>query len=328
MLMFNIEVERKRAELYRNIRAYFDGRGYLEVFTPTLSDSLIPEPTIRNFETEFINEFTGRKKFYLIPSPEIFIKRLIAAGSGNVYEISRCFRNAEQLGDIHNPEFTMLEYYTMDYTEEDSIELTMDMLGKTAIRGCSEIVLNDKVVMTVNEAVYRYSGFDLEKCHTIQAIREMAEKRGHAIPDDESWDDTFNRIFITDVEPNLPKDRPVILKDYPAEIECLAKKNSKYTRARWEMYIAGIEIANCYREETDREAAREYFMKEYDRLKEERERTGDVIPSIDMSFCEIGMKESSGVAIGLDRLLMAEAGIRDIEDTLPFSFKRMIDGKL
>ena len=99
------------------IRRFFLGRDYLEVFTPTLSTSLIPEPTIRNFETEFINEFMPRRKMYLIPSPEIFMKRMIAEGSPSIFQISQCFRNAEQLGTIHNPEFSMLEYYSLDFDE-------------------------------------------------------------------------------------------------------------------------------------------------------------------------------------------------------------------
>ena len=326
--MFDISIERKRAELYKNIRSFFDEKGYLEVFTPTLSDSLIPEPTIKNFESTFINEFTGNKNFYLIPSPEIFIKRLIASGSGSVYEISKCFRNSEQLGSIHNPEFTMLEYYTMDYDEADSIGLTIEMLRKTAIIGSDEIIFKDPLIMSVDEAVFKYAGFDLSMCHSIEKIREEAERKGHLIPEDESWDDTFNRIFIDSVEPNLPPDVPVILKDYPAEIECLAKKNSEYTRARWEMYIKGIEVANCYKEETDKKITRSYYEKEYEKLKKERKKTGDVIPDADFSFCDIDMKESSGVAMGLDRLLMIECGKKDIEDVLSFSFKGMLDGKV
>ena len=150
-------------------------------------------------------------------------------------------------------------------------------------------------------------------------------KRGHLIPDNESWDDTFNRIFITDVETKIPRDRPVILKDYPMQIDCLAKQKNDFYRARWEMYIDGIEVANCYREETDKKRVREYYLKEYETLKKEREKSGEVIPAIDLSFCDIDMKESSGVAIGLDRLLMAQLGKKNIEDVLPFSFKKMLN---
>ena len=107
--MIDFKAQKARAELYRNIRSFFSDRNYLEVFTPSLSPSLIPEPTIKVFSTLFKNEFVGEKEFYLIPSPEIFMKEMIASGSGSIFQISSCFRNSEQLGDVHNPEFTMLE---------------------------------------------------------------------------------------------------------------------------------------------------------------------------------------------------------------------------
>ena len=226
------------------IRRFFLGRDYLEVFTPTLSTSLIPEPTIRNFETEFINEFMPRRKMYLIPSPEIFMKRMIAEGSPSIFQISQCFRNAEQLGTIHNPEFSMLEYYSLDFDEEDSIALTHEFLKETALEEADGKIRKKPLVMSVKEAVWQYSHFDLDEAQSVEKIRIEAEKRGHVIPSDEAWDDTFNRIFITDVEPSLPKDSPVILKDYPVQIDCLAEKKNDFYRARWEMYIDGIEIAN------------------------------------------------------------------------------------
>ena len=323
--MFDFSIERKRSELYMNIRKFFLERGYLEVFTPTLSDSLIPEPTIKNFETTFINEFLTQRKLYLIPSPEIFMKRMIANGSGSIFQISQCFRNAEQLGSLHNPEFSMLEYYSMDFDEEDSIALTIEMLRETAIKDSEKAIKEDPIIMSVRDAILEYSHFDLDKAQQIEAIREIAKEKGHVLPEGESWDDTFNSIFITDVEPNLPNGRPVILKDYPKQIECLAAKKNDFYRARWEMYINGMEIANCYKEETDKRRAREYYEKEYAKLKEERKISKEVIPDADFSFCDIDMRPSSGVAIGLDRLLMAETGKTDIEEVLPFSFRKMLN---
>ena len=106
--MFNFQSQKDRSRMYRAIRDFFDSRDYLEVFTPTLSPTLIPEPTIQNFETRFINEFVASRDFYLIPSPEIFMKEALAGGSGSIYQISQCFRNSEQLGSIHNPEISSL----------------------------------------------------------------------------------------------------------------------------------------------------------------------------------------------------------------------------
>lgn len=322
--MFDFKAQKARSALYRNIRSYFDSRDYLEVFTPTLSPSLIPEPTIKAFGTEFINEFTGNLSLYMIPSPEIFMKEVLSSGSPSIYQISSCFRNSEQLGDVHNPEFTMLEYYTLGYDDGDSIDLTIDMIRESAISSCSWID-QKPLIITMEEAMMEYAGVDLLKAQDIGFMRAEAERLGLLLPDEESWEDTFNRIFLTFVEPSLPKDREVYLRDYPKQIECLAKDYpDKPYKMRWEMYIKGIEVANCYTEETDKEKIRSYYDKEQKRLIRERENTGDVISKADSAFADLSMPEMSGVAIGLDRLLLAEYGGEEIEDLLLFPMKNML----
>ena len=155
-----------------------------------------------------------------------------------------------------------------------------------------------------------------------------AEKRGHITPEDESWDDTFNRIFISAVEPNLPH-TPTVIKDYPKEIECLAKDyEDRPYKKRWELYINQVEVANCYDEETDKNRTRTYYEKEWKRMNDERKGTGDVIPAADFSFSELDMKASSGVAMGLDRLLMVSLALDDISPLLSFPLSDMLsDGK-
>ncbi|MBO4410082.1 MAG: elongation factor P--(R)-beta-lysine ligase [Spirochaetales bacterium] len=313
-----------RSRLYANIRSFFSDRGYLEVETPTLSPDLIPEATIDNFGTTFVNEFAGSREMYLIPSPEIFIKKLLADGSGSVFEISKCFRNCEQLGRIHNPEFTMLEYYSVGFDEKDSIALTQEFLRATALEGCPSCVLEDFEVLTVREAVLRYTGLDLDGLQRPADLRAAAQKLGLIIPGPESWDDTFNRIFINFVETALPKDHPVCLTDYPKQIECLAEAEGNYRR-RWELYAGGIELANCYLEERDPDIAADYYRREYQKLLALRSDNGKTIPDIDDSFCDVlaRLPECSGVAMGLDRLLMLETGRKDMDDVLLFPFSRM-----
>ena len=314
-----------RSRLYAGIRRYFTGKGYLEVETPTLSPDLIPEATIDNFGTWFVNEFATSREMYMIPSPEIFIKKLLADGSGSVFEISKCFRNCEQLGQVHNPEFSMLEYYTVGFDEKDSIALTQDMIRATALDGCPQSVLADFEVMTVHDAVQRYAGIDIDLLQNPRDLRKAAEDLGLPVPSPEPWDDTFNRIFINFVETGIPKDHPVCLTDYPKQIECLAVAQGNYRR-RWELYINGIEIANCYLEETDPDIAADYYRTEYRKLVELRSGNGKTIPDTDESFCDVlaRLPKCSGVAIGLDRLLMVETGAKDIDDVLLFPFSRML----
>ena len=321
----NINAAKARSLLYANIRNYFSERGYLEVETPTLSPDLIPEATIDNFGTTFINEFQGSREMYMIPSPEIFIKKLLALGSGSVFEISKCFRNCEQLGQSHNPEFTMLEYYTVGFDEKDSIALTQDMIRKTALSGCPASVLEDFEILSVRDAMIRYAKVDIDELQNPKNLRKAAQDLGLPIPGPESWDDTFNRIFINFVETSISKDHPVCLTDYPKQIECLAKASGNYRR-RWELYIGGLEVANCYLEETDKEIAKDYYRREYQKLLSLRSDNGKVIPDVDDSFCETLSKlpKCSGVAIGLDRLLMVESDAKDIDDVLLFPFSQMI----
>ena len=321
----NINAAKARSLLYANIRNYFTKRGYLEVETPTLSPDLIPEATIDNFGTTFINEFQGSREMYMIPSPEIFIKKLLAAGSGSVFEISKCFRNCEQLGQSHNPEFTMLEYYTVGFDEKDSIALTQDMIRKTALDGCPASVLEDFEILSVRDAMKRYANVDIDNLQNPKDLRKAAQDLGLPIPGPENWDDTFNRIFINFVETSISKDHPVCLTDYPKQIECLAVENGNYRR-RWELYINGLEVANCYLEETDQEKARSYYRSEYQKLVSLRGDNGKVIPDVDDTFCETLSKlpKCSGVAIGLDRLLMVESAAKDIDEVLLFPFSQML----
>ena len=324
--MFDFNAARKRSELFMAIRRFFTEKDFLEVSTPTLSPYLIPEPSIKVFRTDFMNEFKGHLPLYLIPSPEIFMKKLLAAGSGSIFQISQCFRNAEQLGDVHNPEFTMLEYYTVGADDRDSIDITIDMIEKTRLKGIEQQWLREKpLVITMHEAMWKYAGVDMDRAEDLDYLRKEAIRLGLEPAADEPWDDTFNRIFLTYPEPSLPKDREVYLTEYPDRIACLAKHSEKGpTKKRWEMYISGIEIANCYDEETDKEATAEYFSSEYAAMVKERTGTEDVIPPADPSFPSLSIPQSSGGAMGLDRLLAVHLGLNCIEPLLLFPLSDML----
>ncbi len=307
-----------RSTLLNNIRSYFTGKDYLEVFTPSLSPYLIPEPTIRVFQTRFSNEFVGERDFFLIPSPEVYMKQMLASGSPSIFQISQCFRNAEQLGDVHNPEFTMLEYYTLGFTDSQSIPLTTDMIRSCAVEE-RDWMNREPLVITVEEAMWESAEVDLIKAQDYGFLKEEAERKGLHPAENESWEDTFNRIFLTYVEPWLPEGRLVYLRDYPVQIECLAREYpDRPYRKRWEMYINGTEIANCYDEETDSRKIRLYCEKEQKRLVEERRQTGEAVSTFSPSFPDLPLPQSSGVAIGLDRLLMAETGEKEIAPLLSF----------
>jgi len=323
-----IKAVKNRSILYTNIRKFFNDKDYLEVSTPTLSSTLIPEATIDNFSTQFISDFYPNKELYMIPSPEVFMKQLISEGYPSIYQFSKCFRNSEQIGKQHNIEFSMLEYYSNGMNEQDSIELTSEMIEKTHLKGTPDWALPPFNKMSINEAMIKYANIDLDKNQRQSDLYEKAIKLGlSSVNKHESWESTFNRIFLTFVEPNLPQEKPLVLYDYPKQIDCLATNQMNYPyKKRWEMYIGGLEIANCYDEMKDEEKIKEYYRKEYMTIVNERSSSSRVIPDIDDQYYEFfkSFPQCSGVAIGMDRLLMSQMNIDSIEGVILFPFSDMI----
>lgn len=326
----NIEMIRRRSRLYRGIRDHFDSRGYLEVETPTLSEHLIPEAHIECFTSRFESEFHSSRDYYLIPSPEVHMKLLLSQGSGSIYQISRCFRNNEQIGPYHNPEFSMLEWYTTDSDELQNIEECENLFQSILPDDAPEELRPPFRRMSMREACLTYAGVDLDQVQSLKHLQGAMESCGLGV--DRSiqadWADEFNRLFLSLVEPELPSDRPLVLTDYPAKIRTLAKSDERGRYAkRWELYVQGIEIANCYAEETDPDRIDEFFDSEYARLCSLRALSGATIPDTDPSYSRHfrgSYPDCSGVALGLDRLLMVITATKSIQGVILFPFSDTI----
>jgi lysyl-tRNA synthetase class 2 len=289
------------------------------------------------------------------------MKKLLAAGSGDIFQIVHSFRNGEESGAMHNPEFSMLEYYAVGADYHDSIGSTEALFsalveaqegageafgeaaGEAGSRGSSGDAGNAAVErlkppfrsMSVREAVRRYSGIDLlehqQRKRLAGAVGRLGLSGGL---EEESWEQLFNRLLITFVEPNLPQDRPTVLYDYPAQIPALAKAHrSGPWLERWELYAGGIELANCYSEETDERRIRDFFEKEY-----AAKATGSpVVPDIDTEFLGLfgpdgtpenggsgGFPECSGTALGVDRLIMLMTAADSLEGVILFPFSDIL----
>ena len=323
--MLSIDVARFRARLLSTLRRFFDELGYLEVDTPVLAPDLIPEAHIEVFATELIDPYKERSsapaKRFLVPSPEIWMKRLLARGYGDIYYLGKVFRNAESSSRIHHPEFTMLEWYTVGANasdQADRCEQLLDMLCRTLPEADGTARVGRPAArMTVAESFARYAGTPVTFGDG-RSLRETAKRLGLRVGPHESEEDLFQRIFLTFVEPNLPADRPVILRDYPALVPTLAKTlddtGAGKTGERWELYLDGMEIANCYTEERDRQRLEEFLVRETERKREARV----AHPSAEslLEFAEA--PECSGVALGVDRLVMALLGLRDIQGVIFF----------
>jgi len=329
----DLEMLQTRAALIRKVRSFFDERNYLELDTPLLSQNLIPESCLDVFRTQRLFPRGSRKESYplwLIPSPEIWMKKIIARHRVNVFQICKCFRNGESEGRQHNCEFTMLEYYTMDSDFMDSLTLTEELFGLIGEeftrrhRGTENTERMEKNLffsrpferITVAQAFERWAGFDLfTAAEKKGAMEEQAHRLGLDPLPGMTTAQLYDLIFIHAVEPHLKSKKPVALLDYPAFVPCLAKKtrNGK-TVERWELYYDGIELANCFSEETDPQKVKDFFLNE----EAARERACLEKHNVDHDYWKIfeNFPRCSGVAMGLDRLIMALCGISDIDAVL------------
>jgi lysyl-tRNA synthetase class 2 len=257
------------------------------------------------------------------------MKRLIADHRTSLYQICRCFRNGESSGRLHSPEFTMLEYYTMDAGYLDSLAITEELFAALQPEASPEIpwAMPPFLRITMEEAFARWAGVDLFAAAEGRKLETEARRLGLDPPPGLDQGALYDLIFIHTVEPALPRDRPVAILDYPAFVPCLARASSDgRTRERWELYVRGIELANCYSEETGPEEVRRFFEAE----GEIKNKTALVPHRIDRDYWKVFLPRKtgdgrerpfprcSGVALGLDRLIMALTGRSAIDGVLPF----------
>ncbi|MCL2382023.1 MAG: LysR family transcriptional regulator [Treponema sp.] len=321
----DIQMLRERARIIRQVRSFFDLRDYLETDTPLLAPSLIPESCLEVFQTLRLPPAGSRheeRPYWLIPSPEIWMKRLIAQHRTSLYQICKCFRNGESSGRQHSPEFTMLEYYTVGADYRDSLEITEELLSFLLKGTDSPPEISPPFIqLTVEEAFEEWAGFSLfQAARTPGAMEDQARRLGLDPPPGLSDPGLYDLIFIHAVEPRINLARPVALTEYPAFVPCLAKKSGDgKTVERWELYARGVELANCFTEETSALQVRLFFESE----KAEKERTALVRHAVDSGYWKIFDTDSpfppcSGVAMGLDRLIMVLCGRKTLDGVLPF----------
>jgi lysyl-tRNA synthetase class 2 len=327
-----------RAKVFREIRSFFDKRNFLEVDTPVLSPDLIPETCLEVFRTDYLAPGGRTSPYWLVPSPEIWMKRLIAKHRKSMYQICRCFRNGESVGFLHSPEFTMLEYYTVGFNYLDSLSLTEELFAALwdALSAESGVFAGGGISapkhgggfqrISVEEAFREFAGVDLFGVAEAGRLGEEARRLGLEIPGGLDTKTIYDLIFIHAVEPRLPKNAVTALLDYPAFVPCLAKRSPDgKTVERWELYGRGIELANCYSEETRAETVRRYFEDE----GKAKDAAALVPHRIDGGYWRLfaaapgkaPFPECSGVAMGLDRLVMLLSGRSSIDAALPFPMK-------
>jgi lysyl-tRNA synthetase class 2 len=316
----DLEMLRERARIIRRIRSFFDDNGYLELDTPLLAPDLIPESCLEVFETGRILSGGTATPYWLIPSPELWMKKIIARHNINIYQVCKCFRNGESSGFLHSPEFTMLEYYTVHADYRDSLTLTGELLTHLAANTSAPSLRPPFEHLTVAEAFARFAGVDLFAAAATPAGM-AAEARRLGLDPLPGMDvaQLYDLMFIHAVEPQLKKPQPIVLMDYPEFVPCLARRNADgKTVERWELYYNGIELANCFSEETDAQKVREFFEHE----AAAKEQNALVKHRIDHDYWKLFSNTTfppcSGVALGIDRLIMALCGKSHIDRVIPF----------
>lgn len=308
-----------REKVIDTIRAFFKERKFHEVFTPILVPTPSIEPNLEVFKTELRTSKGVKKDAYLIMSPEFSIKKLLAGGLGNCFEITKCFRNEEEVSNLHNPEFTMLEWYRVGANYLD----VMQDFEKLFIK----VITNVNFQVDLKKWEYRGKTYDLTPPWPRIKIADAFEKYANRNVL-EVGDDDFYKIYFNEIEPELLKlGKPYFIYDYPISQASLSKPASDPRFAeRFEVFLAGIELGNCFSELTDAKEQKKRF--EID--KEERKRRGKTEYPIDEDLIEAlvsGLPAMAGIAVGVDRLIMLAGNFENIADTMFFPAKELFDLK-
>ncbi|RKQ40112.1 elongation factor P--(R)-beta-lysine ligase [Enterobacter sp. R1(2018)] len=307
----------KRAAIMAEIRRFFADRGVLEVETPCMSQATVTDIHLVPFETRFVGPGHSQGvNLYLMTSPEYHMKRLLAAGVGPVFQLCRSFRN-EEMGRHHNPEFTMLEWYRPHYDMYRLMNEVDDLLQQVLECEAAES-------LSYQQAFQRHLEIDPLSADKTQ-LREAAAKLDLSnIADEEEDRDTLLQLLFTmGVEPHIGKDKPAFIYHFPASQAALAQISTEDHRVaeRFEVYFKGIELANGFHELTDAREQQQRF--EQDNRK--RAARGLAQQPIDMNLLEAlkaGLPDCSGVALGVDRLIMLALGAESLDEVLAFPVDR------
>ncbi|OGH77727.1 MAG: EF-P lysine aminoacylase GenX [Candidatus Magasanikbacteria bacterium RIFCSPLOWO2_12_FULL_47_9b] len=309
------EVLIQRAKIIRLIREFFWEKNFLDVETPNLVALPGQEPHLSPIKLVIHDEKGKSYDAYLHTSPEYTLKKMLAAGFENIFSITKCFRDYESFGGLHNPEFTIAEWYR---AHADFWAIMDDV---TSLYTHLQTVFNALPVVHTKKIHMRdlwreTIGVDLGRYLNRDAMLNLCKTRGYHPLSDEPYEDVFYRIFLNDIEPKIKDYGSVIIHHYPAPMAALARLSEKdlgYAE-RFEWYVNGIELANAFSELTD-------AGEQQKRLEDEqqtRKKLGKMVYPIDTEFIDAvgNMPESAGIALGIDRLIQVILSCKNIDDVL------------
>ncbi len=305
--MLSVHGLQQRSDLLQAIRSFFIERAYIEVDTPHRLPVLIPESNLIPFTSE---------SWFLQTSPELCMKRLLARGCTQIFQICHCFRKEEN-GRFHQSEFSMLEWYHKDWNYFDLMQECEDLVVALCQRFPGMLPLDaDGMLNWAGERISLAPPWD--RLSVAEAFQRYAETE----LDEVLAKGSFDEVLVTAVEPHLGRSRPVFLYDYPIELGSLARCSQKNNRVaeRFELYIGGVELANGFSELVDPQEQRRRFRHEIKTLRSEGREA--VMPEKFLAdLSKVG--ETAGIALGLDRLFMLLMGGIDIAAAIPFIFEEL-----
>lgn len=331
-----------REKVIKAVRSFFDKQGFHEVETPILIAHPPAESYLDVFETKLLDRQRRSTPAYLSTSPEVPLKKLMVAGLGNCYSLTKSFRNMETNSSRHQPEFTILEWYRVgakyEQIMEDCEELLLAIHQNLDNKGSAsrQMVYQNQQIdlsrpwerLTVAAAFARYSHINLNDFFDLDVARKIATAKGYNVEKHNTWEELYNQVFLNEIEPRLGFGRPTILYEFPAAMGALAKLKATDKRyaERFEFYIAGLELGDCYSELTDPVEQEKRFNNELKELK----RLGKTTYDYDHDFIaalKVGLPDCSGIAVGVDRLVMLFAGVDNINQTLFFPVSEQFDNE-
>ncbi|TFV69209.1 EF-P lysine aminoacylase GenX [Bradyrhizobium frederickii] len=319
---------RARGAITGAIRGFFAEQGFVEVETSILQVSPGNETHLHAPRTELMRPDGSRASRYLRTSPEFACKKLLAAGETQIFEFARVFRDRER-GDLHLPEFTMLEWYRAGASYDAIMADTVVVIARAAqatgigtfcFRGRTADPFAEPELLTVAGAFERFAGIDLlstiSGSESNRAALAAAADGRVRVAEDDTWSDIFSKVLVEHVEPHLGQGRLTILFEYPSPEAALARVKADDPRVaeRFEVYACGVELANGFGELTDAEEQRKRFTES---MTEKQRRYGEAYP-LDEDFLAAvaAMPEASGVALGFDRLVMLASGASRIDQVV------------
>ncbi len=318
----DLSVLRLRAELLAQIRAFFAARGVLEVETPALSAAAITDPHLASFKTCYSGPGSQHgRPLYLHTSPEFAMKRLLAAGSGCIYQIARVFRDGEA-GSRHNPEFTLLEWYRVGFDHHRLMDEVAELVGMLL---AGRLTLAEPERLSYRQIFQHHLNLDPHRA-TVADLAACAETRNVSIPTGMPLDDPdpwLDLLLTHCVEPRLGSGRLTFVHDYPASQAALAqlRPDDPPVGERFELYINGIELANGFHELGDTVEQRHRFAQE----NAARRAAGLPVMPVDehlLAALEFGLPDCAGVALGFDRLVMLATRKTSLAEVLAFPLDR------